>query len=38
MSRIRFLHGPARYGVATFQLSEEELLEDSARALPFAKA
>lgn len=33
-SRIRFLHELARYGVATFQISEDELLEDIARAQP----
>lgn len=32
MTRVRFLHELARYDVATFQLNEAELLEDSARA------
>lgn len=34
VSRIRFLHELGRYGVATFALSEDELLRDIASAKP----
>ena len=35
VSRIRFLHELARYGVDTFSLSEDDLLRDVANARPF---
>jgi predicted HTH domain antitoxin len=34
VSRIRFLHELARYGVDTFSLSEDDLLSDVANARP----
>lgn len=32
ISRVRFLHEIARYGVASFELSEDELAQDIANA------
>lgn len=34
VSRVRFLHALAQYGVPAFSLSEEELVEDAANAHP----
>lgn len=34
VSRVRFLHLLGQYGVATFALSEDDLVEDAANAHP----
>ncbi len=34
VSRVRFLHELGRYGVATFSMSEDELLQDVVNAKP----